>query len=95
MITDGPQDKSGLADEVGSEDDLYNEFRSSSNRFGHPGGGGEQLAINEVQHTDCVCVTVCLCLLFCLFVNGRTFTFPNFTHRSMFIPTLKGLVSYV
>lgn len=60
MITDGPQDKSGLADEVGSEDDLYNEFRSSSNRFGHPGGGGEQLAINEVQHTDCVC--------YCLFV---------------------------
>ncbi|ROL55484.1 Rho guanine nucleotide exchange factor 4 [Anabarilius grahami] len=47
VITDGPQDKSGLADEVGSEDDLYNEFRSSSNRFGHPGGGGEQLAINE------------------------------------------------
>lgn len=61
MITDGSQDKSGLADEVGSEDDLYNEFRSSSNRFGHPGGGGEQLAINEVQHTGGLCVTVCLC----------------------------------
>lgn len=62
VITDGPQDKSGLADEVGSEDDLYNEFRSSSNRFGHPGGGGEQLAINEVQHTDCVCVLLFVCV---------------------------------
>ncbi|KAL7841947.1 hypothetical protein SRHO_G00236360 [Serrasalmus rhombeus] len=50
VITDGPQDKSGLGDEVGSEDDLYNEFRSSANRFGHPGGGGgEQLAINEAR----------------------------------------------
>uniref|UniRef100_A0A8C2GK52 Rho guanine nucleotide exchange factor (GEF) 4 n=1 Tax=Cyprinus carpio TaxID=7962 RepID=A0A8C2GK52_CYPCA len=55
VITDGPQDKSGLADEVGSEDDLYNEFRSSSNRFGHPGGGGEQLAINELISDGSVC----------------------------------------
>lgn len=79
VITDGPQDKSGLADEVGSEDDLYNEFRSSSNRFGHPGGGGEQLAINEVEHTGCLCVTVCvhrLCLFLCQWQD---------IHRSMFI----------
>ncbi|XP_056112982.1 uncharacterized protein arhgef4 isoform X2 [Rhinichthys klamathensis goyatoka] len=55
VITDGSQDKSGLADEVGSEDDLYNEFRSSSNRFGHPGGGGEQLAINELISDGSVC----------------------------------------
>ncbi|XP_056597080.1 uncharacterized protein arhgef4 isoform X3 [Triplophysa dalaica] len=56
VITDGGQDKSGLADEVGSEDDLYNEFRSSSNRFGHPGGGGgEQLAINELISDGSVC----------------------------------------
>ncbi|XP_058615083.1 uncharacterized protein LOC131529392 isoform X3 [Onychostoma macrolepis] len=55
VITDGPQDKSGLADDVGSEDDLYNEFRSSSNRFGHPGGGGEQLAINELISDGSVC----------------------------------------
>ncbi|XP_050989731.1 uncharacterized protein arhgef4 isoform X3 [Labeo rohita] len=55
VITDGPQDKPGLADEVGSEDDLYNEFRSSSNRFGHPGGGGEQLAINELISDGSVC----------------------------------------
>ncbi|KAI2667456.1 Rho guanine nucleotide exchange factor 4 [Labeo rohita] len=61
VITDGPQDKPGLADEVGSEDDLYNEFRSSSNRFGHPGGGGEQLAINEVEHAGCLyCASVSL-----------------------------------
>ncbi len=78
MITDGPQDKSGLADEVGSEDDLYNEFCSSSNRFGHPGGGGgEQLAINEVEHTGCLCVTVCVHILFlCQWQD---------IHRSMFI----------
>ncbi|XP_037403594.1 rho guanine nucleotide exchange factor 4 isoform X4 [Pygocentrus nattereri] len=56
VITDGPQDKSGLGDEVGSEDDLYNEFRSSANRFGHPGGGGgEQLAINELISDGSVC----------------------------------------
>ncbi|KAK7162848.1 hypothetical protein R3I93_007021 [Phoxinus phoxinus] len=55
VINDGSQDKSGLADEVGSEDDLYNEFRSSSNRFGHPGGGGEQLAINELISDGSVC----------------------------------------
>ncbi|XP_026138955.1 rho guanine nucleotide exchange factor 4-like isoform X6 [Carassius auratus] len=55
VITDGAQDKSGLVDEVGSEDDLYNEFCSSSNRFGHPGGGGEQLAINELISDGSVC----------------------------------------
>ncbi|XP_022524026.2 uncharacterized protein arhgef4 isoform X1 [Astyanax mexicanus] len=56
VITDGSQDKSGLGDEVGSEDDLYNEFRSSANRFGHPGGGGgEQLAINELISDGSVC----------------------------------------
>lgn len=63
VITDGGQDKSGLADEVGSEDDLYNEFRSSSNRFGHPGGGGgEQLAINEVGYRICTCVLQFTCI---------------------------------
>ncbi|XP_076838207.1 uncharacterized protein LOC143483270 [Brachyhypopomus gauderio] len=42
VITDGAQDKSGLGDECGpGEDDLYNEFRSPANRFGHPGGRGE------------------------------------------------------
>lgn len=80
MITDGSQDKSGLADEVGSEDDLYNEFRSSSNRFGHPGGGGEQLAINEVQHTGGLCVTVCLCsqIVVLFFCQWQGIHFPKF-----------------
>lgn len=50
MIADGPLDKTALADDVGSEEDLYEDFRSSNHRYGHPGGGGEQLAINEVLH---------------------------------------------
>lgn len=46
VIADGSLEKS--SDEVGSEEDLYEDFRGSSHRYGHPGGGGEQLAINEV-----------------------------------------------
>ncbi|CAB1451675.1 unnamed protein product [Pleuronectes platessa] len=51
VIPDGPSEKAGFGDELGSEDDLlYEDFRSSGHRFGHPGGGGgEQLAINEVK----------------------------------------------
>ena len=48
MIADGSLDKTALTDDVGSEEDLYEDFGSSSHRYGHPGGGGEQLAINEV-----------------------------------------------
>uniref|UniRef100_A0A8C0QNV7 Rho guanine nucleotide exchange factor 4 n=1 Tax=Chelonoidis abingdonii TaxID=106734 RepID=A0A8C0QNV7_CHEAB len=48
VITDGALDKTALADDVGSEEDLYEDFRSSNHRYGHPGGGGEQLAINEL-----------------------------------------------
>ncbi|XP_068437349.1 uncharacterized protein arhgef4 isoform X2 [Clinocottus analis] len=50
VVPDGPSEKAGIADELASEDDLlYEEFRSSGHRFGHPGGGGgEQLAINEL-----------------------------------------------
>lgn len=48
VITDGGLDKPALPDDVGSEEDLYEDFRSSAHRYGHPGGGGEQLAINEV-----------------------------------------------
>ncbi|XP_019359251.1 PREDICTED: rho guanine nucleotide exchange factor 4 isoform X1 [Gavialis gangeticus] len=48
VITDGPLDKTALTDDVGSEEDLYEDFRSSNHRYGHPGGGGEQLAINEL-----------------------------------------------
>lgn len=46
VIADGSLEKT--SDDVGSEEDLYDDFRSSSHRYGHPGGGGEQLAINEV-----------------------------------------------
>ncbi|KAM9542436.1 rho guanine nucleotide exchange factor 4 isoform 1-T1 [Guaruba guarouba] len=48
VITDGALDKTALTDDVGSEEDLYEDFRSSNHRYGHPGGGGEQLAINEL-----------------------------------------------
>ncbi|XP_068565730.1 uncharacterized protein arhgef4 isoform X1 [Cebidichthys violaceus] len=50
VVPDGASEKSGLGNELGSEEDLlYEEFRSSGHRFGHPGGGGgEQLAINEL-----------------------------------------------
>ncbi|RVE59164.1 hypothetical protein OJAV_G00201580 [Oryzias javanicus] len=47
VLPDGASEKA--ADELGTEDDLYDDFRSSGHRFGHPGGGGgEQLAINEL-----------------------------------------------
>ncbi|XP_043847927.1 rho guanine nucleotide exchange factor 4 isoform X1 [Dromiciops gliroides] len=48
VIPDGTLDKSALGDELGSEEDLYEDFRSSTHHYGHPGGGGEQLAINEL-----------------------------------------------
>ncbi|XP_054022331.1 rho guanine nucleotide exchange factor 4 isoform X1 [Dryobates pubescens] len=48
VIADGALDKTALTDDVGSEEDLYEDFRSSSHRYGHAGGGGEQLAINEL-----------------------------------------------
>ncbi|XP_041670370.1 uncharacterized protein arhgef4 isoform X1 [Cheilinus undulatus] len=50
VVPDGASEKAGLGDELGSEEDLlYEEFRGSGHRFGHPGGGGgEQLAINEL-----------------------------------------------
>ncbi|XP_034295682.1 rho guanine nucleotide exchange factor 4 isoform X2 [Pantherophis guttatus] len=46
VIADGSLEKN--SDDIGSEEDLYEDFRSSSHRYGHPGGGGEQLAINEL-----------------------------------------------
>uniref|UniRef100_A0A8C5HFI0 Rho guanine nucleotide exchange factor 4 n=1 Tax=Gouania willdenowi TaxID=441366 RepID=A0A8C5HFI0_GOUWI len=51
MVPDGTSDRSGLREDVGSEEDLllYDDFCHSGHRFGHPGGGGgEQLAINEL-----------------------------------------------
>ncbi|XP_062843376.1 serine-rich adhesin for platelets isoform X2 [Trichomycterus rosablanca] len=50
VIADG-QDKSGLGDDGGSEDELYNDFHLSANRL----GGGEQLAINELISDGSVC----------------------------------------
>lgn len=54
VVPDGASERAGLGDELGSEEDLlYEEFRSSGHRFGHPGGGGgEQLAINEVGNME-------------------------------------------
>ncbi|XP_062297450.1 rho guanine nucleotide exchange factor 4 [Scomber scombrus] len=50
VVPDGASEKAGAREELGSEEDLlYEEFRGSGHRFGHPGGGGgEQLAINEL-----------------------------------------------
>ncbi|XP_060920003.1 uncharacterized protein arhgef4 isoform X2 [Labrus mixtus] len=50
VVPDGASEKAGFGDDLGSEEDLlYEEFRSSGHRFGHlGGGGGEQLAINEL-----------------------------------------------
>ncbi|KAB5587233.1 hypothetical protein PHYPO_G00010780 [Pangasianodon hypophthalmus] len=48
ILPDGAPEKLGVGDEAGSEEDLYEELRSSGHRFPHPGGAGEQLAINEL-----------------------------------------------
>ncbi|MFT7816020.1 uncharacterized protein LOC111840743 isoform X1 [Arapaima gigas] len=48
VIPDGATDRISLGDEAGSEEELYEELQGSGHRFGHPGGGGEQLAINEL-----------------------------------------------
>ncbi|KAM9775243.1 rho guanine nucleotide exchange factor 4 [Syngnathus typhle] len=49
-LPDGASHKSRSGEELGSEEDLlYEEFCSSAHCFGHPGGGGgEQLAVNEL-----------------------------------------------
>ncbi|XP_063340589.1 rho guanine nucleotide exchange factor 4 isoform X1 [Pelmatolapia mariae] len=50
VAPDGTFEKSAFGDDLSSEEDLlYDEFRGSGHRYGHPGGGGgEQLAINEL-----------------------------------------------
>ncbi|XP_052355769.1 uncharacterized protein LOC118378312 isoform X2 [Oncorhynchus keta] len=56
-LPDGGGEKTslGLSDDLGSDEDLFEEFRSSRHHFGHPGGGGEQLAINElISDGSCV-----------------------------------------
>ncbi|XP_060009111.1 LOW QUALITY PROTEIN: uncharacterized protein LOC132522444 [Lagenorhynchus albirostris] len=47
-LPDGALDTALRADEAGSEEDLYEDVHSSSHHYSHPGGGGEQLAINEL-----------------------------------------------
>ncbi|XP_077009533.1 LOW QUALITY PROTEIN: rho guanine nucleotide exchange factor 4-like [Tamandua tetradactyla] len=48
VMPDGALDKAMHADEAGSEEDLYEDMHSSCHHYSHPGGGGEQLAINEL-----------------------------------------------
>ncbi|XP_066454333.1 uncharacterized protein [Eleutherodactylus coqui] len=45
VITDGSLDRPSLTDDMGSDEDLYDDLHVSSHRYG---GGGEQLAINEL-----------------------------------------------
>nr|XP_051704722.1 rho guanine nucleotide exchange factor 4 isoform X1 [Oryctolagus cuniculus] len=47
-MPDGVLDTVVRADEAGSEEDLYEDLHGSSHHYSHPGGGGEQLAINEL-----------------------------------------------
>ncbi|XP_077365264.1 rho guanine nucleotide exchange factor 4 isoform X2 [Festucalex cinctus] len=49
-LPDGASQKSRSGEELGSEEDLlYEEYCGSVHCFGHPGGGGgEQLAVNEL-----------------------------------------------
>ncbi|XP_072816864.1 rho guanine nucleotide exchange factor 4 isoform X2 [Vicugna pacos] len=47
-LPDGALDPALRVDEAGSEEDLYEDVHSSSHHYSHPGGGGEQLAINEL-----------------------------------------------
>ncbi|XP_075057803.1 rho guanine nucleotide exchange factor 4 [Mixophyes fleayi] len=44
-LTDGSLDRPSLTDDMGSDEDLYDDLHISSHRYG---GGGEQLAINEL-----------------------------------------------
>lgn len=52
-IPNGALDMTICADETGSEEDLYEDVHSSSHHYSHSGGGGEQLAINEVESGLC------------------------------------------
>ncbi|XP_053314782.1 rho guanine nucleotide exchange factor 4 isoform X1 [Spea bombifrons] len=45
VIADGSLDRTTLTDDLGSDEDFYEDLHVSSHRYG---GGGEQLAINEL-----------------------------------------------
>ncbi|XP_013376508.1 PREDICTED: rho guanine nucleotide exchange factor 4 isoform X2 [Chinchilla lanigera] len=47
-MPDGALDTAIRPEEAGSEEDLYEDLHSSGYHYSHPGGGGEQLAINEL-----------------------------------------------
>ncbi|XP_023574532.1 rho guanine nucleotide exchange factor 4 isoform X2 [Octodon degus] len=47
-MPDGGLDTAIRADEAGSEEDLYEDLHSAGYHYSHAGGGGEQLAINEL-----------------------------------------------
>ncbi|KAM4859428.1 rho guanine nucleotide exchange factor 4 isoform 2-T2 [Thomomys bottae] len=47
-MPDGALDPAIRTEEVGSEEDLYEDLHGSGHHYSHPGGGGEQLAINEL-----------------------------------------------
>ncbi|KAM9249179.1 rho guanine nucleotide exchange factor 4 isoform 2-T2 [Dugong dugon] len=47
-IPDGALDTAIHVEEAGSEEDLYEDVSGSSHHYSHSGGGGEQLAINEL-----------------------------------------------
>ncbi|MBZ3891722.1 Rho guanine nucleotide exchange factor 4 [Sciurus carolinensis] len=47
-MPDGALDTTVRAEEAGSEEDLYEDLHNSGHHYSHPGGGGEQLAINEL-----------------------------------------------
>uniref|UniRef100_A0A8C5NUP3 Rho guanine nucleotide exchange factor 4 n=2 Tax=Jaculus jaculus TaxID=51337 RepID=A0A8C5NUP3_JACJA len=47
-LPDGALDTVICAEETGSEEDLYEDLHNSGHHYSHPGGGGEQLAINEL-----------------------------------------------
>ncbi|XP_069845566.1 rho guanine nucleotide exchange factor 4 isoform X1 [Dipodomys merriami] len=47
-MPDGALDTAIRTEEAGSEEELYEDLRGSGHHYSHPGGGGEQLAINEL-----------------------------------------------
>ncbi|XP_060034157.1 rho guanine nucleotide exchange factor 4 isoform X2 [Erinaceus europaeus] len=47
-LPDGTLETALCTDETGSVEDLYEDAHCSGHHYSHPGGGGEQLAINEL-----------------------------------------------
>ncbi|XP_063114845.1 rho guanine nucleotide exchange factor 4 isoform X3 [Cavia porcellus] len=47
-MPDATLDTALRVEEMGSKEDLYEDLHGSGHHYSHPGGGGEQLAINEL-----------------------------------------------